>query len=628
MFEFYSPDKNYYLNKKSIVIPSTQNNSISTLLVRLWRHLSKRRQTQFWLLMGLMLISAFVEVISLGAVLPFLGILIVPEKVFNHPFVLNAAPNFGITSADQLVLPLTIAFAVGAVLAGVSRILLLWASTRMAFASGADLGTKVYRRTLYQPYWVHVTRNSSEVVSSITKKVDTVVFNVLLPLLMLISSLVMLVAITATLFVIDPMVASATSISFGSIYCLITWFVGKRLEDNSQRIAHEQTQVVKALQEGLGGIRDVLLEGAQSFYCDIYRKADYPLRWAQGNNNFVAHCPRYALESLGMIFIIAVAYILSLEAGGLFEAMPVLGAMALGAQRVLPALQQSFGNWSAIASSHASLIDALKFLDQILPEENLKTDTAPLDFQDSIQYKGVGFRYTDEGPWVLKDLSLSIPKGACVGFVGSTGSGKSTTIDLLMGLLIPSEGEVLVDGQAVNGHRIRAWQKSVAHVPQSIFLSDNTIAKNIAFGVPEKEIDMDRVRQAAQQAKIAEFIESQPEDYQTLVGERGIRLSGGQRQRIGIARALYKQASVLVFDEATSALDNITENAVMSSVDTLKGGLTILSIAHRITTIKYCDIIVELDHGRIITQGTYEQLLARSPSFRKMVRAGEEEKSE
>ena len=610
------------------VSPSTQNNSIITLLVRLWRHLSKRRQIQFWLLMGLMLISAFVEVISLGAVLPFLGILIVPEKVFNHPIVLNAAPNFGITSADQLVLPLTIAFAVGAVLAGVFRILLLWASTRMAFASGADLGIEVYRRTLYQPYWVHVTRNSSEVISSITKKVDTVVFNVLLPLLMLISSLVMLVAITATLFVIDPMVASAAIISFGSIYGLITWFVRKRLEDNSQRIAHEQTQVVKALQEGLGGIRDVLLEGAQSFYCDIYRKADHSLRWAQGNNNFVAYCPRYALESLGMILIIAVAYILSLEAGGLVEAMPVLGAMALGAQRVLPALQQSFGNWGTIASSHASLIDALKFLDQILPEENLKTDTAPLDFQDSIQYKGVGFRYTDEGPWVLKDLNLSIPKGTCVGFVGSTGSGKSTAIDLLMGLLIPSEGEILIDGQAVNGHRIRAWQKSVAHVPQSIFLSDNTIAENIAFGVPQKEIDMDRVRQAAQQAKIAEFIESKPEGYQVLVGERGIRLSGGQRQRIGIARALYKQASVLVFDEATSALDNATENAVMSSIDTLKGGLTILSIAHRITTIRDCDIIVELDQGRIIMQGTYEQLLARSPSFKKMVRAGEEEKSE
>ena len=610
------------------VSPSNQNNSILTLLIRLWRHLSQRRQIQFWLLMGLILISALIEMISLGAVLPFLGILIVPEKIFNHPIVLNAAPNFGITSADQLILPLTVTFAVVALLAGIFRILLLWASTRMAFASGADLSIEVYRRTLYQPYWVHMARNSSEVISSITQKVDNVVFNVLLPLLMMISSLVMLVAITATLFVIDPIVASAAILSFGSIYGLISWFVRKRLEYNSQRIAHEQTQVVKALQEGLGGIRDVLMEGAQSLYCDVYRKADHSLRWSQGNNNFIADSPRYALESLGMILIIAMAYILSLEAGGLVEAMPVLGAMALGAQRLLPALQQGFGNWTRIASSHASLIDTLKFLDQFLSEENLKTDATPLDFKDSIQYKGVGFRYTDEGPWILKGLNLSIPKGSRVGFVGSTGSGKSTAIDLLMGLLIPSEGEILVDGQAVNGHRIRAWQKSVAHVPQSIYLSDNTLAENIAFGVPLKEIDMGRVQHAAQQAQIAEFIEHQPEDYQVLVGERGIRLSGGQRQRIGIARALYKQASVLVFDEATSALDNTTENAVMSSIDTLKGDLTILSIAHRITTVRDCDIIVELDQGRIIMQGTYEQLLDRSPSFRKMVRAGEEEISE
>ena len=351
--------------------PSTQTTSLQNSLLRLWRHLSQRRQIQFWLLMVLMLISAFVEVISLGAVLPFLGILIVPEKVFNHPIVINAGPNFGITSADQLILPLTVAFATVALLAGIFRILLLWVSTRMAFASGADLSIEVYRRTLYQPYWVHVARNSSEVISSITQKVNNVVFDVLLPLLILISSLDMLVAITATLLVIDPMVGSAAILSFGSIYGLIAWFVRKRLEYNSQRIAHEQTQVVKALQEGLGGIRDVLLEGAQSLYCDVYRKADHSLKSAQGNNHFIAYCPRYALESLGMILIITLAYILSLEVEGLIEAMPVLGAMALGAQRLLPALQQSFGNWTSITSTHASLIDILKLLDQFLSEENL-----------------------------------------------------------------------------------------------------------------------------------------------------------------------------------------------------------------------------------------------------------------
>ena len=574
-----------------------------------------------------MLISAFVEMFSLGAVLPFLGILIIPDKVFNHPIVHSWAPNFGITSADQLVLPLTIIFGAGALIAGLFRILLLWISTRIAFASGADLSIKVYRRTLYQPYWVHVARNSSEVISSITNKVNSVVSSVLLPLLLLISSAVLSIAVIVTLFAIDPKVASAAVIIFGISYGLITWLTRQRLHINSQRIAREQTQVIKALQEGLGGIREVLLEGAQSVYCDVYRKADRPLRWAQGNNIFVSNCPRYALESMGMVLITALAYILSLEAGGLAKSVPVLGALAVGAQRVLPALQQCYSAWTAIAGTQASLADTLELLDQALSEEAFQPDPAPLEFQDSIQFKGVSFRYDSDGPWVLKNLSLNIPKGARVGFVGRTGSGKSTILDILMGLLLPTEGEILVDDQPVGGQRVRAWQRTIAHVPQSIYLSDNTLAENIAFGVPFEIIDMDRVRQVAQKAQISDFIESRDEGYNAIVGERGIRLSGGQRQRIGIARALYKKASVLVFDEATSALDNMTEKEVMNSIDDLNRDLTILIIAHGMTTVRHCDIIVELDQGRVVAQGTFEQLVDLSPSFREMTKAMGNEKN-
>jgi ATP-binding cassette subfamily B protein len=221
---------------------------------------------------------------------------------------------------------------------------------------------------------------------------------------------------------------------------------------------------------------------------------------------------------------------------------------------------------------------------------------------------------------VLNDLSFTIRKGTRVGFVGSTGSGKSTALDLLMGLLMPTEGELLVDNEPVTGSRVRAWQRSIAHVPQSIYLADTTLAENIAFGVPREAIDLERVRRAARQAQIAEFIESRLEGYDVSVGERGIRLSGGQRQRIGIARALYKQASVLVFDEATSALDNATEQSVMDAIDGLDRDLTIVLIAHRLTTVRRCDTIIELQNGRLVAQGTYEQLLECSPSFRSMVR--------
>jgi len=594
--------------------------TLPNLLARLRHHLSRRRQRQFGLLMGLMLVSAFAEVVSLGAVLPFIGILAAPDLVFKHPIVADVAQAWGITSADQLVLPLTVVFAAAALIAGAIRMLLLWVSTRLAFASGADLSIEVYRRTLYQPYQVHVARNSSEVISGITNKVGGSV-NVLYNLLTLISSIVLLVAITLALIAIDPVVALAATVGFGATYGLIAWMSRRRLHRNSQRIAYEQTQVIKALQEGLGGIRDVLLDGTQPVYCDIYRQADLPLRRAQGNNLFIGGSPRFAMEALGTVLIAALAYGLSRQAGGIATALPVLGALALGAQRLLPVLQQGYSAWASIAGNQALLADTIELLDQPLPAAVLQPAQAPLLYQDAIRFDAVRFRYTSDGPWVLDGLNLTIPKGARVGFVGSTGSGKSTTLDLLMGLLMPTEGELLVDGQSISGNRVRAWQRTIAHVPQSIYLADTTMAGNIAFGVPRAAIDLQRVQQAARQAQIADFIESRPEGYNTYVGERGIRLSGGQRQRIGIARALYKQASVLVFDEATSALDNATEQSVIDAIEGLNRDLTILLIAHRLTTVRRCDTIVELEHGRVVAQGTYGQLLECSPSFRQMAHA-------
>lgn len=595
---------------------------LSDLLVSLWHHLSRRRKLQFLLLLCLMLVSALAEVVSLGAVLPFLGILTAPGLVFKHSVVADVAKAWGINSADQLVLPLTVAFAAAALIAGTIRILLLCVSTRLAFACGADLSIEVYRRTLYQPYRVHLSRNSSMVISGIGKVEATV--NVLSQLLTLISSVVLLVAIMLALITIDPVVASVAAIGFGASYGLITWLSRRRLRRNSQRIAHERTQVIKALQEGLGGIRDVLLDGTQPFYCDIYRNADLPMRRAVGNNVFISQSPRFAMEALGMLLIAALAYGLSRQAGGVATTLPVLGALALGAQRLLPALQQIYSAWSSAVGNHAAMADTIELLDQPLPADLLEPLPPPLSFQDAIRFHDVRFRYTTDGPWILCGLNLTIPKGVRVGFVGSTGSGKSTTLDLLMGLLMPTEGELLVDGQPISSNNVRAWQRNIANVPQSIYLADTTLAENIAFGVPRGSIDLDRVRQAARQAHIDDFIENRPEGFNAFVGERGIRLSGGQRQRIGIARALYKQARVLVFDEATSALDSATEKSVMDAIERLNRDLTILIIAHRLTTVRRCDTIVELEHGQVTAQGTYEQLLECSQSFRQMAHAAGE----
>jgi ATP-binding cassette subfamily B protein len=587
------------------------------MMVRLWRNLTLKRRRQFILLAGLMLFSAFAEIMSLGAVLPFLGVLVAQESVLSYPWIKDAMQALGVISERDLTLPLTIAFASAATIAGATRILLLWFSTRLAFDSGADLSAEVYRRTLYQPYRVHIGRNSSEIVSVINNKVNDVVFGVLMPMLTLFSSIILLVAISFALLLINPMIALTATIGFCTSYLLITIKARRRLEINSRRIAYEQTQVLKALQDGLGGIRDVLLEGAQSIYCNEYNKANKPLRRAQGSNIFIALSPRFAIEASGMVLIAVFAYSLS-RSGSVATVFPVLGALALGAQRLLPALQQSYAAWVSITGNFASLSDTLDMLDQKLPKRMLPISQAVNTFQENIRFKSLRFRYTDDSPWVLDGLSFTIRKGARIGLVGSSGCGKSTTMDLLLGLLTPCEGELLVDGLPLSGILIRGWQESIAHVSQSIYLTDTTLAENIAFGVQPCEIDMDRVRLAARQAHIADFIESRPEKYGALIGERGIRLSGGQRQRIGIARALYKQASVLIFDEATSALDNTTEQLVMNAIEQLHPEITIILIAHRMSTLIRCDTIFQLENGRVLAQGTYEQLLVSSPSFRLM----------
>ncbi len=588
------------------------------LLVRVLRHLSVRRRRQLLLMVCLILVSAFAEVVSLGAVLPFLGILTAPEKVFAYPAVAGVARALGITSAADLVLPFTVAFAAAALAAGAIRLLLLWASMRLACGINAELSLEAYRRTLYQPYRVHVARSSSTVISGISK-VATIQMS-LSSLLTLASSLVLIAAMTLTLLAIDAVVAMVAAIGFGTSYVLITWRSRERLVRNGTLMSRENTQVLKALQEGLGGIRDVLLDGTQPLYCDIYRKSQLPLVRANANNMLIGTSPRYVMEALGMVLIAALAYGLSRQAGGLALALPALGALAIAAQRLLPALQQVYGSWVNIVAFRPSVLDALELLEQPLPEEANGPVSAPLLFHDAIRFDSVRFRYSGDGPWVLAGFNLTIPKGARVGFVGSTGSGKSTTLDLLMGLLEPVQGEIRVDERPITGERRRAWQRTIAHVPQSIYLADTTLAENIAFGVRPGQIDRDRVREAAHQAQIGAFIESRPEGYDAMVGEHGIRLSGGQRQRIGIARALYKQATVLVFDEATSSLDNATEQAVMEAIENLNRDLTLLIIAHRLTTVQHCDTIVELERGRVVAQGAYEKLLEHSPSFRKMAR--------
>lgn len=588
------------------------NQPITQLLHRLWLHISPRRRWQFGWLLVLTLLASFAEILSIGAVLPFLGVLTAPERIFAHSTAQPVIQALGLNEPAQLLLPLTITFGVAVLIAGTMRLLLLWASTRLAFANGADISISIYRRTLYQPYAVHCARNSSEVISGITGKTYKVIYSVILPTLTLISSCVMLIALLVALLSVEPVIALVSFGGFGLIYVFIIRLTRKKMRADSHCMARESVQVIKSLQEGLGGIRDVLIDGSQETYCETYRNADLRLRRAQGNSAFISASPRYAMEALGLLLIATLAYTLAQQANGISMAIPVLGALALGAQRLLPVLQGAYASWTEIQSGQASLQDTLDLLDQPLPDHADQPAAQALPFRLNISLKHIGFRYSPETSCVLKKLNLTIRKGSRVGFIGTTGSGKSTLLDIVMGLLQPTDGALEVDGQAITLVNIRAWQAHIAHVPQVIFLTDSSIEENIAIGVPKDQIDHKRVREAAQQAQLSDSIETWPEQYQTFVGERGVRLSGGQRQRIGIARALYKQATVIIFDEATSALDNETEQAVMKAIEGLSQDLTLLIIAHRLTTLRNCTQIVELEGGGIKRSGSYQDIIYES----------------
>ena len=573
--------------------------------MRLWRALSARRRRQFFQVIALMLAGAVAEVLTLGAVIPFLTVLADPAGVMDNPAGSRAMELLGLSGRGDLLVLLTMLFALTAIVAALVRLALLRATNGYVFRVGYDLGTRLYERILHQPYAYHASANTSEVVASL-QKVQLVTFNVLLPLMQGISAVAIAGFILAALLAIDPIISAATFAGFGLIYGAVWLFSRRRLRANGEIIARAQAARVQTVQEGLGGIRDVLLDASQQVFVERFSRLDGAFRDAQAANNVIAAAPRFVVEASGMVLIACLALVLSRGGGGLAETLPVLGALALGAQRLVPLMQQVYGGSSAIAAYSATAEDVLAMVEAPMPAASDLPRHVALPFGEAIVFSGVGFSHAAERRPAIRDLDIRIDKGSRVGVVGRTGSGKSTFIDLLMGLLEPTSGEIAIDGRRLDAGTRRAWQARIAHVPQAIFLSDASIAENIAFGVAPDRIDRGKVAAAARQAEIAAFVEGLPEGYDSRVGERGIMLSGGQRQRIGIARALYKGADVLVLDEATSALDQETEAAVMDSVRRLSDDLTLVIVAHRLSTLDFCDRRIRLEEGRLVEGGTAE----------------------
>lgn len=579
------------------------------LLARLWGQISTRFRLKLYALFALMIISSVSEVFAIGAILPFLGVLVAPEKVFQSKTFSPLLEDFHIASADELLLPVTILFCLAVIFSGLMRILLLWLQFRVAFGLGADISASIFRRTLYQPYSVHISRNSSEVISGITTKSTGIIFSAIYPAIIILSSFLTLIAVFASLLFIHAPSAIACVLGFGVIYFFVGGLSKARLKKDGEVVNTLTSKVVQLIQEALGGIRDVLIDGTQEVYAANYKSAEDALKRSMANIQIISLFPRYVIESLGIVLVATVAFFLSSDDRGLSNTIPILGALAIGAQRLLPLIQQAYSNWSAVLSGRASVQEAMDLLDQPIPLILTARSMSSKPFSNNIQLKNVSFRYPSNQTYILKHIDLFIKKGCRVGFVGSTGCGKSTLLDIIMGLIAPSSGSLLVDGAVINASNVNDWQNNIAHVPQSIFLSDATIYENIAFGVPYEKIDKSRVIRAAQKAQMDESIQSFPNGYESRVGERGVMLSGGQRQRIGIARAIFKDASILILDEATSALDSKTENELISAIEELSSDITMFIVAHRLSTLSNCDILVEMESGKIKRVGTYSDII-------------------
>lgn len=579
--------------------------SIIPSIKELWFYISNRRKRQLIIVLVFMTLAALSELISLAAVIPFLKVLSNPIEAFRDPLISNIAKFFNINNSNAIILPLTLLFCLAIIFASFIRLITLYISLRLCASISSDLSCEAYRRALYQSYDYHLKINTSEVLNASTTQIretNVLIYNCLV----LITSALIAISLYLGLLLINWKIAIISAFIFGFSYYFLALNLKERLSMNSYMVANLGEKQIKNMREGLGAIKDILLTGNQNLYYETYKGADLPMRIKTTESTFLSYFPRYGFEALGMLFIACLALFSSNDPFS-GKTIILLGSFALAAQKLLPAIQNVYSSWAIIKSFASSLEKVLELLrlDNHLNSNSYKKIKRNI-FKSSIKLKNISFSYSRNEKIILDNINLEVQTGEKIGLIGKTGCGKSTLIDILIGLLKPTNGFLLIDDNDIydkknkSYNQLKSWRASIAYVPQNIYLTDTSIIENIAFGIDKNQIDKRRVIYSAKVAQIHKFIENLPNKYDTYIGERGVRLSGGQCQRIGIARAIYKNLKVLVLDEATSALDNATENALMKSLDTLNKDITIFMIAHRLSTLNSCDKIFELSSGKLI----------------------------
>jgi len=584
------------------MVSKLRNTLYLPTLIFLWRNLKKDKKFRILKLLIIMLICGLAELVSLSSVIPFLVVLTDPSKLNDIEFIGPFVNSIGIENQSILILSITLFFIVATIFTMIVRLLNIRLTGNTSASIGSDLSNKVYTNILYKPYSWHVNINSSNFLSDLTNNLTaTVTF--ITAALRIISSLIIIFFIVFGLIVINPQVAYIAFSFFSFAYIFLALIIRKKVSLNGIFLENSYKKQFKLLQESLGAIREVILSNNQKYFAESYIKIDKPIRYKEAQNAFYGQSPRFILESVSLILIAIVAYLLTTTDIQNSQVIAILGTFAVGSQRLLPSMQQVFSEWANM-KVWAPMVQAVFPIIKKNVSQNLQSsfkNNKKYVLKKEVEFKNLSFSYNDY-KFVLKNINLSIRKGDKVGIIGETGGGKSTIINLLMGLLEPTSGDIFVDGMRLNFFEdgfLNSWRSSISHVPQNIFLADSSIMENIAFGVDKKDIDFKKVKQAAKNAKVDEFINSLKDGYSSLIGERGVRLSGGQRQRLGIARALYEDSKIIIFDEATSALDNTTENNVIKTINDLSKDVTLIMIAHRLTTLQGCNIIYKVENSTI-----------------------------
>jgi len=583
--------------------------------------LAQQERKRAGLLMGMILAMALLDMLGVASIMPFMAVVANPELVETNAILKTAyavSNNFGINTTEEFLFLLGMLVFVLLLVSLAFRALTTYAQLRFTLMREYSIGKRLVEGYLGQPYSWFLSRNSADLGKTILSEVNQVIGNVVMPMMNLIAQGAVATALLALLILIDSKLALIVGLTLATAYALIFKATSALLNRMGTERVKANQQRFTAVSEAFGASKEVKVGGLEQAYINRFSDPAQTYARYQSTAQVISQLPRFALEAIAFGGMLLLVLYLMAQSGSFASALPIIALYAFAGYRLMPALQHIYSAVTQLRFAGPAL-DALHADLMSLQPAHPNPSQDAIALKQAITLNQIQYRYPNAPQSALKNLSLTIPAKSTVGLVGSTGSGKTTMVDLILGLLEAQEGTLEVDGQAITEHNRRAWQRAIGYVPQQIYLSDDTVAANIAFGVNAEVIDQQAVERAAKIANLHEFVANElPQQYQTTVGERGVRLSGGQRQRIGIARALYHNPQVLILDEATSALDNLTEQAVMEAVRNLGHEITIILIAHRLSTVRECDQIYLLERGQVKANGTYKELVASNQLFAAM----------